>query len=73
MPAATMPGTIMILSANHHGSVAPDWPTGIALGVGSLAGAYTGARLQRRLPGVLIRRLMARGRHRTRCLWSGLS
>jgi uncharacterized protein len=75
MPAATMPGTIMILSANHHGSVAPDWPTGIALGVGSLAGAYTGARIQRRLPDVLIRRLtgilvVAIG---ARYLWSGLS
>jgi uncharacterized membrane protein YfcA len=31
---------------HHHGSVAPDWPTGIALGAGGLAGAYTGARLQ---------------------------
>jgi uncharacterized membrane protein YfcA len=30
--------TFTILSAHHHGSVAPDWPTGIALGVGGLAG-----------------------------------
>ncbi|MGO9294451.1 MAG: sulfite exporter TauE/SafE family protein [Streptosporangiaceae bacterium] len=67
--------TFLILSAHHHGSVAPDWPTGIALGVGGLAGAYTGARIQRRLPDVLIRRVMgilviAIG---ARYLWTGLS
>jgi hypothetical protein len=55
--------------------VAPDWSTGIALGVGGLAGAYTGARLQARLPDVLIRRLVgilviAIG---ARYLWSGLA
>jgi uncharacterized protein len=50
--------TFTILSVHHHGSVAPDWPTGIALGVGGLAGAYTGARIQSRLPDVLIRRLI---------------
>jgi hypothetical protein len=61
---------------NHlqHGQVAPDWPTGIALGVGGLAGAYTGARIQSRLPDALIRRLIgilviAIG---ARYLWSGL-
>ena len=32
--------TFTILSVHQHGSVAPDWPTGIALGVGGLAGAY---------------------------------
>ena len=50
--------TFTILSAHHHGPVAPDWPTGIALGIGGLAGAYTGARIQSRLPDVLIRRLV---------------
>ena len=50
--------TFLILSVHHHGSIAPDWPTGIALGIGGLAGAYTGARIQRRLPDVLIRRVM---------------
>jgi uncharacterized protein len=54
--------------------VAPDWATGLALGVGGLAGAYTGARLQSRLPDALIRRLIgllvvAIG---ARYLWSGL-
>jgi uncharacterized membrane protein YfcA len=67
--------TFTILSIHEHGSVAPDWPTGIALGVGGLAGAYTGARVQSRLPDVLIRRLVgvlviAIG---ARYLWSGLS
>jgi uncharacterized membrane protein YfcA len=50
--------TFTILSAHQHGSIAPDWPTGIALGIGGLAGAYTGARLQKRLPDVVIRRVM---------------
>jgi len=66
--------TFLVLSVHHLGPVAPDWPTGIALGVGGLAGAYTGARLQRHLPDTLIRRVMgvlvaAIG---VRYLWSGL-
>src|ERR1700689_4947312 len=66
--------TFLILSVHHHGPVAPDWPTGIALGIGGLAGAYTGARIQHRLPDTLIRRMMgllvvAIG---IRYLWSGL-
>jgi uncharacterized membrane protein YfcA len=67
--------TFVILSVNHQGTVSPDWPTGIALGVGGLAGAYTGARIQQRLPDKLIRQVMgvlvaAIG---IRYLWSGLS
>jgi len=66
--------TFTVLSIHQHGPVAPDWPTGIALGIGGLAGAYTGARIQSRLPDVLIRRLVgilvvAIG---ARYLWSGL-
>jgi hypothetical protein len=66
--------TFVSLSINRHGSVSPDWPTGIALGVGGLAGAYTGARIQQHLPDKLIRRVMgvlvaATG---IRYLWSGL-
>jgi uncharacterized membrane protein YfcA len=67
--------TFMILSVHQHGTVAPDWPTGLALGVGGLAGAYTGARIQSRLPDTLIRRLLGilvigiAGRY----LWSGAS
>jgi uncharacterized membrane protein YfcA len=54
--------------------VSPDWDTGIALGIGGLAGAYTGARLQSHLPYALIRTLVgilviAIG---ARYLWSGL-
>jgi uncharacterized membrane protein YfcA len=67
--------TFTILAIHPHGSVSPDWPTGIALGVGGLAGAYTGARIQGRLPDVVIRRVMgilviAIG---ALCLWSGLA
>jgi uncharacterized membrane protein YfcA len=66
--------TFTILALYEHGSVAPDWPVGVALGVGGLAGAYTGARFQSRMPDVLIRRLMgilviAIG---AQYLWSGL-
>jgi uncharacterized membrane protein YfcA len=38
------------------GDVAPDWTLGIAIGLGGLAGAYLGARLQSRLPEALLRR-----------------
>ena len=67
--------TFTILSTHTHGTVSPDWPTGIALGIGGLAGAYTGARIQGRLPDAVIRRVMgilviAIG---ARYLWSGLS
>ena len=50
--------TFTILSLRQHISVAPDWPTGIALGVGGLVGGYTGARIQSRMHDVLIRRLV---------------
>ncbi len=67
--------TFTILSAHAPGTVAPAWPTGIALGAGGLAGAYTGARVQPHLPEVLIRRLLgilviAIG---ARYLWLGIS
>ena len=66
--------TFTLLSIHAHGAVAPDWPTGIALGVGGLAGAYLGAGIQSRLPDAMIRRLagilvMVIG---IRYLWSGL-
>jgi uncharacterized membrane protein YfcA len=67
--------TFSILSLHQHGSVAPDWPTGIALGAGGLAGAYAGARLHARMPETAIRRLLALvvvaiG---VRFLWAGLA
>ncbi len=66
--------TFTILSIHQQNAVAPDWSTGAALGAGGLAGAYTGARIQSRLPDALIRRLVgipviAIG---ARYLWSGL-
>src|SRR5689334_20441739 len=48
--------TFTALALQQHAPVAPDWPTGIALGIGGLAGAYTGARLQIRMPETVIRR-----------------
>ncbi|HTZ93467.1 MAG TPA: sulfite exporter TauE/SafE family protein [Streptosporangiaceae bacterium] len=66
--------TFTILAASSSGPVAPDWSTGVALGIGGLAGAYFGARLQSRLPEQAIRRIVgvlvvAIG---VRYLWSGL-
>jgi uncharacterized membrane protein YfcA len=66
--------TFTILAAHQHGPVAPDWPTGVALGLGGMAGAYAGARLQARLPDAALRRLIgvlvvAIG---ARYLWAGL-
>jgi uncharacterized membrane protein YfcA len=50
--------TFLVLSFEHHGSVAPDWGVGLALGAGGLIGGYVGARLQPRLPEDAIRRLL---------------
>jgi uncharacterized protein len=47
-----------VVLAGLHGSVAPDWGIGIALGVGGLIGGYCGARLQPRLPEETIRRVL---------------
>jgi uncharacterized membrane protein YfcA len=63
-----------VTPTNLRSPVAPAWPTGVALGIGGLAGGYTGARLQSRLPDALIRRVVglfvvAIG---ARYLWSGL-
>ena len=67
--------TFTILSTHQRGAIAPAWATGVALGIGGLAGSYTGARIQARLPEELIRRMVgvlviAIG---ARYLWSGLS
>jgi uncharacterized protein len=50
--------TFTLLSLYHPGAVAPDWSTGLALGAGGLAGGYTGARIQSRMPDALVRRLV---------------
>jgi uncharacterized protein len=47
--------TFIVLSSSHHGSVAPDWGVGAALGPGGLVGGYLGALAQPRLPDQVIR------------------
>jgi len=66
--------TFTILSINE-GPVAPNWPTGIALGIGGIIGGYTGARMQSRLPDTLIRRTVGilAAVIAVRYLWSGLN
>lgn len=48
--------TYALLSLGTSGDIAPDWALGAGMGVGGLAGAYLGARLQTRLPEHLLRR-----------------
>lgn len=50
--------TFVVLSHHHHGSIAPAWAVGIALGAGGLIGGYLGALAQPHLPEVLIRRVL---------------
>jgi uncharacterized membrane protein YfcA len=42
--------TYALLAVFADGSIAPDWPVGIACGLGGLLGGYIGARLQSRVP-----------------------
>ncbi len=66
--------TFTILSISK-GPAAPNWPTGIALGIGGIAGGYTGARMQSRLPDTLIRRILGilAIAIAAQYLWSGLN
>jgi uncharacterized protein len=64
--------TFTLLSTSH-GPVAPNWPTSIAVGIGGIAGGYTGARMQSRLPDTLIRRTVGTLAIAARYLWSGLT
>jgi uncharacterized protein len=66
--------TFIILSASE-GPVGPNWPTGIALGLGGLVGGYTGARVQSWLPDTLIRRIVGILviAIAARYVWSGLN
>jgi uncharacterized membrane protein YfcA len=48
--------TFALLSISGSGEAAPDWTLGIGMGIGGLAGAYLGARLQAGLPEELLRR-----------------
>jgi uncharacterized membrane protein YfcA len=45
-----------LLSLGGSGDIAPDWALGVGMGLGGLAGAYVGVRLQARLPEQLLRR-----------------
>ena len=67
--------TFTILSVHSHALVAPDWPVGIALGAGGLAGGYAGARIQSRLPEDAIRGLIGIlvAAIAVRYLWAGLA
>jgi uncharacterized membrane protein YfcA len=66
--------TFALLSI-REGPVGPNWPTGIALGIGGIAGGYLGARMQSRLPDTLIRRVVGilAIAIAARYLWSGLN
>ncbi|MEO3973990.1 sulfite exporter TauE/SafE family protein [Streptomyces sp. CAU 1734] len=50
--------TYALLSLGSGGEVAPDWPLGLACGIGGLIGGYLGARLQPRLPETALRLLL---------------
>jgi uncharacterized membrane protein YfcA len=50
--------TYVLLATQSNGSISPDWPVGIALGLGGLGGGYIGAHLQPRLPELAVRRLL---------------
>jgi uncharacterized protein len=64
--------TFLVLSTHHHGSVAPDWGVGLALGAGDLAGGYVGARLQPHLPEAVIRRVLGLLVLPSACVTAGL-
>jgi uncharacterized membrane protein YfcA len=40
------------------GAIAPEWPLGLAMGLGGICGSYLGARVQRRVPEQALRRLL---------------
>jgi uncharacterized membrane protein YfcA len=51
--------TFAVLALFAPGSVAPEWPIGLACGLGGLVGGYFGARLQPHLPERALRLLLA--------------
>ncbi|WP_329036831.1 sulfite exporter TauE/SafE family protein [Streptomyces sp. NBC_00178] len=51
-------GVYALLSLTATGDIAPDWPLGLACGLGGLCGGYLGARLAPRLPETGLRLLL---------------
>jgi hypothetical protein len=52
--------TYALLATVHTGgSIAPDWPLGLACGLGGLIGGYVGVRFQSRVPDKALRLLLA--------------
>jgi uncharacterized membrane protein YfcA len=51
-------GTYALLALTATGNIAPDWPLGLACGLGGLCGCCLGARLQPRLPETGLRLLL---------------
>ncbi|WP_043475351.1 sulfite exporter TauE/SafE family protein [Kitasatospora sp. MBT66] len=51
-------GTYALLALTTTGDIAPDWPLGLACGLGGLTGGYLGARLQSHLPETALRLLL---------------
>lgn len=47
--------TLLAPHYSHVGPVAPDWALGALFGLGGFLGVYLGARLQKFLPGKIIR------------------
>lgn len=50
--------TFVVLARFAQGSIEPDWPIGIACGLGGLVGGYLGARLQPFAPEAALRMLL---------------
>jgi uncharacterized protein len=50
--------TYAVLAVFAEGSIAPDWPIGVACGLGGLVGGYLGARLQPHVPEQALRLLL---------------
>jgi uncharacterized membrane protein YfcA len=48
--------TYALISFGASGNVAPEWVLGAGMGIDRLAGTYLGARLQSRLPEMVLRR-----------------
>jgi uncharacterized membrane protein YfcA len=51
-------GTYSLLALVSTGDISPDWPLGLACGLGGLLGGYLGAHLQPRMPETALRLLL---------------